>query len=80
MFQANMLDMRKFLLGAMLLTLSAIAFGQQDYVGKFDAFAGYSYLESPHINLAERGFHTQIGVNPRRWYSLGFDYSRFTGP
>lgn len=79
MFQANMLDMRKFFLGASLLMLSAFAFGQQDYVGKFDVFAGYSYLESPHINLAERGFHTQIGVNPRRWYSLGFDYSRFTG-
>ncbi len=52
---------------------------QQTYVGRYDAYAGYMYLDSPHINLAERGFHMQAGVRPRSWYSLGFDYSVATG-
>lgn len=52
---------------------------QQDYVGRIDLFAGFTYLDSPKINLDERGFHFQIGVRPKVWYSLGFDYSVSTG-
>ncbi len=52
---------------------------QQDYVGRFDIYGGFSYLESPHINLAERGFEFQFGVRPKSWYTLGFDYSVSTG-
>ena len=37
------------------------------------------YLESPHISLGEPGFHMQVGVRPKSWYSLGFDYSVGTG-
>jgi hypothetical protein len=55
------------------------AWSQQAYVGRYDAYAGYMYLDSPHINLAERGFHMQVGIRPRWWYSLGFDYSVATG-
>ncbi len=61
------------------LILASPAFGQQDYVGRFDAFAGFTYLNSPHVSLAEKGFHLQAGVRPIRWLSLGFDYSRSTG-
>jgi len=63
----------------LLALLAPAAFAQQDYVGKFDLYGGFSYLESPHINLAERGFHFQVGVRPKVWYSLGFDYSVSTG-
>jgi hypothetical protein len=31
------------------------------------------------LNLAERGFHLQTGVNLRTWLSAGFDYSVVTG-
>jgi hypothetical protein len=60
------------------LLISASAFAQT-YVGRFDAYGGFMYLDSPHINLAERGFHLQAGVRARRWLSLGFDYSISTG-
>jgi hypothetical protein len=59
--------------------LSAFAFAQQDYVSRYDAFAGFSYLASPKLNLAERGFDGEFGVNLNRWLALGADYSIFTG-
>jgi hypothetical protein len=62
-----------------VLLLASQAFSQQSYVGRYDAYAGFMYLDSPHIDLAERGFHMQAGVRPRTWYSLGFDYSVTTG-
>ena len=61
------------------LILASPVFGQQDYVGRFDAFAGFTYLNSPHVSLAEKGVHLQAGVRVIRWMSLGFDYSRSTG-
>jgi hypothetical protein len=57
-----------------LLAISP-AFAQQNYVSRFDAFGGYSFLDSPHIGLFENGFQLQVGVRPKTWYSLGFDYS-----
>ena len=62
-----------------LLLLSPSAFAQQSYIGRFDAYAGFMYFDSPHINLAERGFHTQGGVRVRTWVSLGLDYSIDSG-
>ena len=61
-----------------LLLTAPLAFGQQ-YVGRYDVYGGFMYLDSPHINLAERGFHLQAGARPKTWYSLGFDYSISTG-
>lgn len=54
-------------------------FAEQPYVTRFDAYAGYAYLNSPSVNLTENGFHFQAGVRPRTWYSVGFDYSYSTG-
>lgn len=62
-----------------LLVLAVPLFGQQDYVARFDAYGGYAFLDSPHVNLFENGFAAQTGVRVRRWLSLGFDYSRSTG-
>ena len=67
--------MKKLLLAVLLLFLSAGAFAQQDYVGRYDVFTGFSYLNSPKLNLQQRGFNTQIGVNLRRWLAFGIDYS-----
>ena len=61
------------------LILASPVFGQQDYVGRIDAFAGFTYLNSPHVSLTEKGVHLQTGVRVLRWLSLGFDYSRSTG-
>lgn len=63
------------LLTAALLFLAASALGEQSYVSRYDLFAGYTFLDSPHVSLFENGFHFQAGVRPKTWYSLGFDYS-----
>ena len=51
----------------------------QDFVPRYDFYAGYAYLNSPKIGLPEHGFHTQAGINVKRWLSLGLDYSRAEG-
>ncbi len=61
------------------LALAFPGWGQQSYVGRYDAYAGYTYLNSPAISLGENGFHMQAGLRPRTWLSLGFDYSVATG-
>jgi len=68
-----------FLLTALLVVATSSALAQQTYVTRFDSFAGYTFLDSPHIGLFENGFHYQIGVRPTTWYSLGFDYSISNG-
>lgn len=62
-----------------LVLLASTAFGQQTYVTRFDAYAGYAFLDSPHVSLFENGFAAQFGVRPKPWYSLGFDYSISSG-
>jgi len=64
-----------FLLAAVLILPSTIAYGQQAYVTRFDTFVGYTFLDSPHVSLFENGVHFQFGVRPKTWYSMGFDYS-----
>ena len=61
------------------LLLASIALGQQDYVGRYDVYTGFMYLDSSAINLGETGFHTQVGLNMAKWYSLGFDFSTGAG-
>jgi hypothetical protein len=65
----------RVLLVAVLLLMVSTAFGQQAYVSRFDAYAGYAFLDSPHVNLFENGFSAQFGVRPKSWYSLGIDYT-----
>jgi hypothetical protein len=72
--------MRRVVIALFLLTLavplaSTPALGQQTYVSRYDLFAGYTFLDSPRVSLFENGFHFQVGVRPKTWYSLGFDYS-----
>src|SRR5690348_14777435 len=67
------------LLTVFFILLAPALFGQQTYVTRYDVFAGYAFLDSPHIGLAEHGVQMQFGVRPRRWYSIGFDYSYSRG-
>ena len=69
---------RALLLSSFVL-LSATAFGQQSYVGRYDVYGGYSFLNSSNINLAEHGVQTQVGMRLRTWVSLGFDFTAATG-
>jgi hypothetical protein len=62
-----------------LLSLAFPAFGQQDYVSRFDAYVGYAFLDSPDISLFENGFNAQLGFRPTTWYSIGLDYSLSSG-
>ena len=52
---------------------------QQDYVSRYNLYAGYTFLDSPRVSLFENGFHTQAGVNATTWLALGFDYSVSSG-
>jgi len=67
--------MKKLFLIALLLSVSACAFAQQSYVGRYDFFTGFSFLDSPKLHLQQRGFNTQIGANLRPWLAFGIDYS-----
>jgi hypothetical protein len=63
----------------LLLLVPTLSFAQQDYVGRYDAFTGFSYLASPKMNLYQRGFNGEFGVNVTRWLALGGDYSILNG-
>jgi opacity protein-like surface antigen len=65
------------LVSVLLLTMSA--WGQESYVGRWDAYGGYTYISQPSINLGENGFNLQTGVRLTTWLTAGFDYSVATG-
>jgi hypothetical protein len=71
--------MMRFLTIFAPIWLAPMALAQQEYVSRFDAFAGYAFLDSPHIGLFQNGFAAQIGLRPRTWLSIGFDYSNTGG-
>jgi hypothetical protein len=52
---------------------------QQSYVSRYDVYAGFADIDSPALGLNEKGFHAQVGMNPKRWLSFGGDYSVATG-
>ena len=61
------------------LFMAPLLFGQQSYVSRYNFYAGYTFLDSPHVSLFENGFHVQAGINPATWYALGVDYSISAG-
>jgi hypothetical protein len=71
--------MRRLLVLLLFVFVAGFALAQQDSVPRYDVFTGFSYLSSPHLNLFQRGFNGEAGVNVRRWVSLGADFSVFTG-
>jgi hypothetical protein len=61
------------------LILASAGFGQQTFVSKYDLYTGYAFLDSPRISLFQNGTQLQVGMRPRTWLSLGFDYSYTRG-
>jgi hypothetical protein len=68
-----------FLAPIVLLALPVCALAQQTDVERFDLYGGFTYFETPELNLAERGFNFQAGTNLTTWLSAGFDYSVVNG-
>lgn len=67
-----------FLLAVTLL-LASPANAQQSYVGRWDAYGGFTQITQPSLNLNEPGFNLQVGMRARTWLTLGFDYSIASG-
>ena len=67
-----------FCLFAFLL-LTPLTFSQQTEITQYSLISGYSYLHTPSLNLAQRGYNGDIATNVRPWLSLGFDFSAFSG-
>lgn len=68
-----------FFVVAFLLLSALMSFAQQTEIPQFTVIGGYSYLHTPSLNLAQRGFNGDFAQNVRPWLSLGFDFSCFTG-
>ena len=67
------------LLAAVLLTPLPTP-AQQNYISRYDAYAGFAVIDSPALGLDQHnGFHAQAGINARRWLSIGGDYSVASG-
>jgi hypothetical protein len=65
------------LLFIFLTTITCSA--QQEWISRYSTFAAYSYLSTPSLNLTQRGFDGDFGVNVRPWLTLGGDFSYNTG-
>jgi hypothetical protein len=63
----------------LLLLTTLTCFSQQPEIAQFNVVSGYSYLATPSLNLASRGFNGDIAQNVFPWMSIGFDFSAFTG-
>ena len=60
----------------LFLSVSVITcFSQQTYVSRYSAYGAYSYLSTPSLNLTQRGFDGDFGINLRSWLTLGGDFS-----
>ena len=67
------------LVGLFLAFSAAPVRAQQTNIQRYDLYAGFAGFETPELNLAQRGLHTQGGENVTRWLSVGFDYSEGSG-
>jgi len=56
-----------------LSSLTCVA--QQDYIARYSVFTAFSYLSTPSLNLVQRGFDSDFGVNVRPWLTIGGDFS-----
>ncbi|MGB8259767.1 MAG: hypothetical protein WCE75_05435 [Terracidiphilus sp.] len=68
------------LFAALVLFAAVCCPAQQAYVGKYDAFVGFSDINAPFVNnLNQPGVAIQGGFANNRWLGSGFDYSTQSG-
>ncbi|HEV2578898.1 MAG TPA: hypothetical protein VGU25_16960 [Acidobacteriaceae bacterium] len=71
---------RILILFSIFFATAASCGAQQEYVGRYNIYTGFSDLSSPGLNsLNQVGFHLQAGGNVNRWLAGGFDYSVQSG-
>lgn len=63
----------------MCVLCAPYAFSQQTYVGRWDAYGGFTNIWQPSLNLSEQGFNAQVGMRLTTWLTAGFDYSVASG-
>ena len=68
-----------FCVPALLLLSTMVCFSQQNEILQYTVISGYSYLGTPSLNLAQRGYNFDFAQNVRPWMSIGFDFSGFSG-
>ena len=61
------------------LVFSSHSAAQQKDIERFDLYGGFTYFNTPDLNLAQHGFHIQAGYNATRTMAFGFDYSNVSG-
>jgi hypothetical protein len=74
--------MRRSILVLLLLFMFLVVgtcFSQQEYISRYSAYTAFSYLSTPSLNLTQRGFDADFGVNMRSWLTLGGDFSYNNG-
>ncbi|MGA2371746.1 MAG: hypothetical protein ACLPPV_07810 [Candidatus Korobacteraceae bacterium] len=62
-----------------VLLTAPTCFSQQTEVLRYSAFGAFSYLSTPSLNLTQRGFDGDFGVNINSWLTLGGDFSYNSG-
>ncbi len=62
-----------------VLLMALNCFSQQEDVPRYVGYGGFSYYSTPSLNLTQRGFDGDFGVNVRSWLSLGGDFSYGAG-
>ncbi len=62
-------------LALFLLSAALTCFAQQTDIRQYSSFGAFSYLSTPSLNLTQRGFDGDFGVNVRSWLTLGGDFS-----
>ena len=74
--------MRRSILLLLLLFLAlsvGTCFSQQEYISRYSAYTAFSSFSTPSLNLTQRGFDGDFGVNVRSWLTLGGDFSYGNG-
>lgn len=62
-----------------LVCLPASGQQRQQHINRLDVFTGYSYINTPVVNLPQHGFEGTVGIHVRRWVALGADFSVYNG-
>jgi opacity protein-like surface antigen len=73
---------RLSLLALVILVIAVVAVqpaSAQQYVQKWDAYGGYTYLNTPTNSMSQYGYNLSFGRNINNWLALGADFSNFRG-
>ena len=62
-----------------LSLLPALCGAQQTDIRQFATYTAFTYLATPSLNLNQRGFNGDFGVNLRPWLTMGFDFGTYSG-